>query len=304
MKISIIMPTFNRKAVLSFAIDALCKQTITYSDYELIIVSDGSTDGTNDLLVNKKKEVPFSLSYISQDHKGVGAARNLGIREAKGDIILFMGDDIIPTPAFLEEHIRTHDEYNYGRVAVQGYTVYHPDLSITPFMYWLANGGFGFAYNAFFDRKEISYKYLYTSNVSINRSFISDKIYYNEKFPMASSEDTEFGYRLTKSGYKIIFNKNALAYHYHPTDIIKECHKAQVYGEASVLLEKMVPGLVSDVPKYKILISNGIVKIFSFSFLKPFLRLMEKTGNSYIYKWIIGCFYINSRYKKKHEHQK
>jgi glycosyltransferase involved in cell wall biosynthesis len=85
--ISVIIPTYNRKILLAKAIDSVLRQT--YTDFELIVVDDGSDDGTPDLL----KKYPSKLRALTQTNKGVSAARNAGINAAKGQLIAFLDSD-------------------------------------------------------------------------------------------------------------------------------------------------------------------------------------------------------------------
>jgi len=85
---SVIIPTYNRKDFLSIAIDSVLQQT--FDDFELLIVDDGSGDGTRKLI---KGITDNRLRYVRQQHKGVSAARNKGIRQARGKFICFLDSD-------------------------------------------------------------------------------------------------------------------------------------------------------------------------------------------------------------------
>ena len=97
MKISVIIPTFNRKYVLYRAIESVANQT--RPPIEIIVVDDGSTDGTKDWLVNSFP----SIRYIYQDNKGVSFARNRGIEVSKGSWVSFLDSDDEWIPTKLEE---------------------------------------------------------------------------------------------------------------------------------------------------------------------------------------------------------
>lgn len=85
---SIIIPTYNRADFLKIAVDSVLNQN--FNDYELIIVDDGSTDKTKDIIINIKDK---RLKYIRQPHKGISVARNIGLRKAKGKFISFLDSD-------------------------------------------------------------------------------------------------------------------------------------------------------------------------------------------------------------------
>lgn len=98
-KVSVIMPTYNRKNMIGRAIESVLNQT--FKDYELIIVDDGSTDGTEENLRKIVKE-NSRIYYFKQENKGPSSARNFGISKAKGNYLAFLDTDNIWHPNFLE----------------------------------------------------------------------------------------------------------------------------------------------------------------------------------------------------------
>jgi glycosyltransferase involved in cell wall biosynthesis len=91
MKISVIIPTYNEEKVILDCLESLGKQT--YSNFEIIVVDDGSTDKTREYLKNTSKLIP-QISLLTQNHKGAAAARNLGASKAKGEILVFVDADM------------------------------------------------------------------------------------------------------------------------------------------------------------------------------------------------------------------
>ena len=85
---SIIIPTFNRKSFLRVAIDSVLAQT--YENFELIIVNDGSTDSTKDMI---KTYSDPRIVYVYQENQGVSSARNTGLSKATGNFIAFLDSD-------------------------------------------------------------------------------------------------------------------------------------------------------------------------------------------------------------------
>ncbi len=97
--ISVIIPTYNEKLVLEDCILSLGNQSINV--FEIIIVDDGSTDGTLSILDNLSKTLP-DFKFFSQKHLGAGAARNLGARHSKGDVLVFVDADMTFDKDFLK----------------------------------------------------------------------------------------------------------------------------------------------------------------------------------------------------------
>lgn len=107
MKVSIIIPTYNEEKVLPDCIESLGFQTLT--DFETIVIDDGSGDGTLPILINLRKTLP-NFQFYEQKHEGAGAARNSGAKYAKGEILVFVDADMTFDDEFLEKLITPIDE--------------------------------------------------------------------------------------------------------------------------------------------------------------------------------------------------
>ncbi len=104
-KISVVIPTYNRKSLLKNAIDSVLKQK--YSPKEIIIIDDGSDDGTEKLIC---REYP-QIKYVWQDNSGISSARNLGIEQSTGDWIAFLDSDDEWLPNKLENQVYELNNY-------------------------------------------------------------------------------------------------------------------------------------------------------------------------------------------------
>lgn len=233
--LSVIVPTFDRWQVLSKCLVALEAQTVVRDDCEVVIVDDGSTYSTVQQIAALVAKSSLNARFFRQDHKGPAAARNVGIREAQGNLVLFMGDDIIATPGLLAEHLAWHEKYPEENVAVLGHVTWSPEITITPLMRWLENGGPQFKYWAIKDSENVSWRHLYTANISFKQKFLLENGLFDEDFPYASYEDTELGYRLAKRGLRIVYNERAVGYHYHPTSLDDAMVRAQRVAQSSRL---------------------------------------------------------------------
>ena len=255
--ISVVIPTYNRIDVLLKCLNALGNQTVPTDKYEVIVIDDGSTDSTKSTLDKRISNYTFSVRYFYQSNRGPASARNIGIKEAKNSIILFIGDDIIATPNLIKEHIKSHSEYPMENIAILGFTTWSPELVVTPFMNWLENGGPQFSYNQIENQIDLTQDlefFFYTSNISLKRSFILQNGLFDEDFPSAAFEDTEYGFRLKKCGLKLIYNKNAVGFHYHPMTIESVSRRMQRVGESMHILFQKQPEIIPRIdyamPKY------------------------------------------------------
>lgn len=109
MKLSVVIPTYNRKDSLRLTLDGLARQTYSVAEFEVIVVSDGSTDGTDTMLAEYAVSAPYALRAITQLNSGPSAARNRGIHEARHEVIVFLDDDVEPVPQFLMRHAAHHE---------------------------------------------------------------------------------------------------------------------------------------------------------------------------------------------------
>ena len=241
-RVSIIIPTFNRKEVLVKAIRAHLAQSAIDEIREMFVVDDGSTDGTDRAVSLLAAEAPFALRRLYQANRGQAAARNLGISQATGEIILFADDDIIPAVDLLAEHLRWHDRHSGPRVAVLGFVDWSPEVRPTPFMRWLGLDGPLFAYAHFAGKTEVDFRAFYTCNLSLKTALLRATGAFDEDFEGYGFEDAELGYRLQKNGMRLLYNRAAVAYHYKRVTFADACRRAQQVTRALRILEQKEAG--------------------------------------------------------------
>ena len=207
MKLSIVLPTYNRLDRLKRVLAALEQQTVSPDQFEVVVVSDGSQDGTNEWLVSA--ETPLNLRPHIQENQGVAVARNNGIEQAQADLILFIDDDVVPAPNLIEEHLKHHSADN---VVVLGPMLSPPDFEMNPWVEW-EQAMLMKQYNDMLDGKwEPTARQFYTGNTSIRRQHVVDAGGFDPSFRRA--EDVELAYRLHDMGLKFVFNYEAVGWHY------------------------------------------------------------------------------------------
>ncbi|MEZ4681174.1 MAG: glycosyltransferase family A protein [Caldilineaceae bacterium] len=133
--VSVVLPTYNRQAQLQQVLVGLEQQSYPLTDFEVIVVSDGSTDGTNEYLQTFAKETPLDLTVVIQTNQGPAAARNNGVQAAKGELVLFIDDDVVPVPQLIEAHMATHQRYP-GEVVVMGPMLTPTEFDMKPWVRW------------------------------------------------------------------------------------------------------------------------------------------------------------------------
>ncbi len=240
--LTVIIPTHNRASLLLQVVDLLLEQAPDIDGHlEIVVVDDGSTEDVETLLsiLATKRKQEKMVRYVYQSAKGPAAARNLGIHQAKGDIILFLGDDILPLPHLLQVHYIAHTvEYPNSNYAILGYAELAPELSQTPYVTWWKHWNFRYHLLLNHDVKP-DYSFFYTNNLSLKRVFLLQHGLFDEYFSYAAYEDGELGARLINQGLKLLFKPEAEAIHYHKMDLYTSCQRIITRGKAyDMFIEK------------------------------------------------------------------
>lgn len=258
MKLSVIIPTHNRADILKTCLQKLTEQQGV--NYEIIVVDDGSTDHTEKIVENLKSKNAClrqhyvgqeNLKFIKQKASHQGVARNRGVKAAKGEIIVFIGDDIFVEPNFLQKHHDCHTKHPEENVVTLGFTTWDPNLAINSYMRFLENSGWQFGYNflkpGWVNHKE-PFKFFYTSNISLKKSFF-EKECFDENFTCYGWEDIELGYRLWKKhNMKLYYEPQAPALHHHYLDESYLEKKMQNVGQSAIHFQNLHPK-VQVIPK-------------------------------------------------------
>jgi glycosyltransferase involved in cell wall biosynthesis len=205
---SVVIPTYNRQPILEKCLKALENQDLTddkVQGYEVVVVDDGSTDGTVDWL-GKHLDILPHVKIFTQTHLGPAAARNLGVKEAKGETIIFIDSDLVVTEQFLQAHADALAEgqkkltsdrlFTYGAVIN---TCNFADPTSEPYKI-----------------TDFSAAYFATGNVAIARKWLEAAGLFDTGFQLYGWEDLELGVRLKQLGLKLIKCPNAVGYHWHP----------------------------------------------------------------------------------------
>jgi glycosyltransferase involved in cell wall biosynthesis len=228
--ISVVIPTHNRRAILQKAIEAYDSQTAFRRIREILIVDDGSTDGTAQFVLQHAKRSSLALRYLGQENKGQAAARNLGISEAKGELILLADDDIIPERNMVEEHLLWHEKHPDANFAVMGYVPWSPEVRPTPLMQWAIQAGPQFSYGIMELESRLPFDLCYFNNTSLKAPFLRANGLFDERMRWLG-EDWELGYRLYQKGLVMMFHPQAKGYHYKRLTFADLCrHRAGAVG--------------------------------------------------------------------------
>jgi glycosyltransferase involved in cell wall biosynthesis len=237
---SVVIPTHRRPDTLFRVLHALGDQTAP-PDFEVVVVDDGSGDGTYERLRGHRASYP--LRAFSQENAGPAGARNRGIAEARGDVVLFLGDDTVPEPQLLSVHAAAHNRAAPDSIAVLGYTTWPRGRRVSPFLHHINEYGLQFGYSLIEDPESVPFNFFYTSNISLARRLLLGAGKFDTTFPHAAWEDIEIAYRLTKQGMRIVYRPDAVARHYHDITFRSFRRRQRRSGEAAAIFFEKHPEL-------------------------------------------------------------
>jgi glycosyltransferase involved in cell wall biosynthesis len=225
-QISVIIPTHNGGWVVRRSVECLAAQDAPPEQYEVVVVDDGSTDGSTDGL--EALGGSAAVRVLRQQKRGRAAARNRGAAAARGQVLLFMDADIWATPGLVSAHL-----VHYARqrdIAVQGRWRDHPDSLTTMFMR---------ARNAIPDvthrrREGMSPYHVVTRNLSVGAEAFTRTGGFDEGFQGYGWEDIELAFRMVRQGVVLRYEPTAFGYHYHIQTLEDLRSKLQEAGEGAV----------------------------------------------------------------------
>ena len=241
-RVSIIVPTHNRSYSLKRLLDNLACQTYSASLMEVIIVADGCTDATLQML---QQYLPvFKLQYFEQPGLGAATARNTGAAAAGGEVLLFLDDDIEPSPGLVMAHLQAHT--NLQCVVVGYLPMAMPEKASTHEInlvtWWeqkyrnMKTPGYRFGYDD-----------LLSGNFSVSAALFNQVGKFDNSF--RCREDYELGARLINAGAQFIFSEAAWGYHRDETTTQARLFKRRKdEGKADVKFAAKHPDLLQRLP--------------------------------------------------------
>ncbi|MDO9091236.1 MAG: glycosyltransferase family A protein [Rubrivivax sp.] len=208
-ELSVIVPTYNRSAVLVLCVQALCRQTCDSSRFEIVVSDDGSQDDTAAAVATLAAQSSIAIRYLHQANAGANRARNRAIAVARGRLLLFINDDTLAQPQMLAEHLQEHALHPDERVAVLGRMTVSPGLPPSR----LAPLHLDRAFVGLQDGAVLDWRAFFTCNVSVKRSLLDRGGLFEER--LRYHEDLELAWRLSAHGLRVVYRSQALGWHEH-----------------------------------------------------------------------------------------
>ena len=230
MDISVIVPVFNGARKIAGCVSALQRQN-TQRQYEIIVVDDGSTDrGLKQIQGN-------GFRVFKQGNQGPAAARNLGVAEARGRIVLFTDADCEPQEDWIEQMVHPLEDPLIS--GVKGSYLTRQKKIVPRFVQY--------EYESKYDRMKkdpyIDFIDTYAAGF-IRKDFLNVGVY-DTQFSTASVEDQEFSFRMWDKGYRMVFNPAAVVYHTHSNTLWNYIRKKFRIGFWKALVLKKHPNKIA-----------------------------------------------------------
>jgi GT2 family glycosyltransferase len=239
-RVSVIIPTYRRRALVERALRSLVRQTLPPGHYEVIVAVDGSEDGTREMV--DRFCAPFHVRAVWQENRGPAAARNAGVRAATGDVLVFLDDDMEASPGLLAAHARTHALGSV--VAVLGpVPVLRPESRTAQFIAARFE-----RHSAKLAQSEYALKLrdFYSGNFSIRRDVFWSVGGFDEAFRIYGNEDVDLAFRLMRAGVRLVFQPDALAYQRYTKSIGDLAYDNIAKGRTTVLLARKHPEALQE----------------------------------------------------------
>lgn len=242
---SIVVPTHNRCESLKRALDALCIQEYSMSDMEVLVVADTCSDCTWSMLQDYVS--PYKLTSIQTDESNAAAARNLGASKAKGEILIFLDDDIEVTPRFVASHAKAQA---HRKSVVIGCLNTKFTKKKTFFQTHLR----GWWDEQFQSMKSLEHRFSYqdllSGNFSINATFFDSLKGFDES--LKCKEDYDLGVRLLDARAEFIFSPESQGTHHEVTDFDRCLKRKYSEGIADIQLVRRHPSVLESLVFYRL----------------------------------------------------
>jgi peptidoglycan/xylan/chitin deacetylase (PgdA/CDA1 family)/glycosyltransferase involved in cell wall biosynthesis len=238
VKVSVVVATYNRREPLRVLLESLFRQDLAKQDFEIVVVVDGSTDGTQAML--EALQAPCRLRFVVQPNSGQAAARNAGWHIASAPVVLFLDDDLVCPANLLSEHLAAHCADDHciavGRIVISadGCSLLAGDRLSRQLQAWERG------LDAAREMRWPDDAYAAT-NCSVPRHLLERVGGFDPAFYRAL-EDHDLGLRLWAQGGKFVYVPNAVVEQRYDKTTLQAVRDERWYGRAEILLGQKHPG--------------------------------------------------------------
>jgi len=233
------MCTYERRDVLAESLAVFARQLLARGCFGLVVVNDGSSDGTAEML--DALDYPVPIRILHTENGGLASSRNTGLGRARGELVMFVNDDTIPARDCVARHIAAHPSHPGERLCVLGTFGPPPDAlayALTPYLEQ-SSEVFGYGHMESGSRHG-AFKSM-TCNVSVSLAAVRATGAFEESFRHYGCEDTDLGFRLEAAGFSVLFDRTARATHRHVLNVDDLEKLQRTVGAAYVRLFRKHP---------------------------------------------------------------
>ena len=229
--VSVVIPTHNRSDALALTLAELAKQDFR-DPWEAVVVNNRSTDDTDEVV--RRQSFPVPLRLVHEETPGAAPARNRGAREARGEILIFIDNDILVPPDFVRRHVETL-RANPGCWFI-GRVVNPPELRRSVFGRYRDD-----LHESYFRHLPTEGLADYEGATGQNWAMRKEEFVaaggFDEGYAIASCEDSELALRARRKGFRTMFNPRSVVVHNDwAVDLDSFCRRQELYSISSVLL--------------------------------------------------------------------
>jgi glycosyltransferase involved in cell wall biosynthesis len=238
--ISVLVATYDRPALLRACLASFADQTLDRSDFEIVVVDDGSRDPVASAVVDELAD-RLQIVGVRIPHAGRAAAKNLAVMLARAPVVLFFDDDDRAAPDYLERHVAGHHARPDEAVAVLGHTDWAPELARTPLMHYVIDvDRMLFAYERLRDGQVLNWHGFWEGRVSCKRSLLLHHGLHDQR--LGYSIDVELAWRLRGTGLRVVYDASAMSLMARPIDVDAFGERAEAKGRAHATVAALHPG--------------------------------------------------------------
>ena len=314
-RISVIISTYERASLLERVLYALCDQTISFDRYEIIVCDSNSMDDTKRIIEEiSQKNSQCEIRHLHTKNM-LSAKRNLGLANAKYEIVLVLDDDCIPEKRLIEKYLASFENNDDPNIIYCG-EVRYPEEWVKQSNYFRYRDSrhFGSGVRPDLENGELDHRTIVSMNMAFRKNEIISRVgYFNESFFGYGCEDQEYGWRIQSAGFKILPH-TARIHHYETSgslggytkkifhtsrdgvkNLLRECPEALWSSPHSKLLEPNHPYIFA-LERMKAVCFRFLLKDV---FIRPIFVFLAKTDTNpafyfpKLYRLVLAKAYIN-----------
>jgi glycosyltransferase involved in cell wall biosynthesis len=239
-RISVLVSTYERPELLRSCVESFAEQTLDPSEFEVVVVDDGSRDVDLDEVLGDLAR-DLQLVTLRIDHAGRSAAKNHAVMLARAPIVLFFDDDDRAAPDYLERHLAGHERNPGDGTAILGHTEWAPELERSALMHFITDvDRLMFSYGRMSDGQELDWRGFWEGRISCKRALLMRHGLHDQR--LAYSIDVEMGWRLSPAGLRVVYDSTARSFMARGIDFDAFCDRTEAKGRAHAVIASLHVG--------------------------------------------------------------